>query len=137
MTPATVTIIGNLTRDPELRFTNSGRPVASFAVAINKRKRTEAGTWEDAGADFFNVTAWGDLGTHLSESLEKGQRVIVAGRLVQRSWETDQGDKRYAVEVVAESAGPELTWATAKVSRIARRHPDQAPPEAYEGEEPF
>lgn len=139
MTPSTVTIIGNLTRDPELRFTQSGRPVSSFSVAVNKRKRNEAGEWEDAGADFFNVTAWGSLGENLANSLEKGTRVIVTGRLVQRQWETDQGDKRTAVEIVAEAAGPDMTWATAKVDKVTRRHPDQPPhPAEYDpGEEPF
>lgn len=131
MTPSTTTITGNLTGDPELRHTPAGTPVATFSVAINKRKRTPEGEWVDNGAEFFRVTAWRTLGENIAASLTKGARVVVTGRLTQRQWETDDHERRYAVEIVAEACGPDLTWATAKVAKTARRT-DQPPPEAYD-----
>jgi len=127
-TNPTVTIVGNLTRPPELRYTPSGVAVASFGVAVNRRRQNDAGEWVDAGAEFYDVTAWRQLATNLAESLDKGARVIVTGRLSQRTWETDAGDKRSSVEIVAEAAGPELTWATATVERSTRRDESAAEP---------
>lgn len=121
----TVTVIGNVTRDPELRFTPSGAAVATFGVAVNSRRRNpQTQEWEDAEPSFFDVVCWRDLADNVSESLQKGTRVIVSGRLQQRSWEDGDGNKRSKVEVVAEEVGPSLRWATAQVQKADRRTPD-------------
>jgi single-strand DNA-binding protein len=118
---AQVTIVGNLTRDPELRFTPSGAPVTTFGVAVNRRwQNRDSQQWEES-TSFFNVTCWRDLAQNVSESLEKGSRVLVSGRLDQRSWETQDGEKRSVVEIVADEVGPSLRWATAEVNRNERR----------------
>ena len=113
-----VTVVGNLTRDPELRYTPSGRGVASFGLAVNRRYMKN-GEWQEV-TSFFNITAWGDLGENLAASVEKGARVIVTGRLEQRSYETKDGEKKSIVEIVADEAGPSLRWAQAQVERISR-----------------
>jgi len=116
-----VTLVGNLTRDPELRYTPSGAATAQFGLAVNRRwQNRQTGEWEE-NTSFFNITAWRDLAENVSETLEKGSRVIVTGRLEQRSWETPDGDKRSVVEVVADEVGPSLRWATAKVQKNERR----------------
>jgi single-strand DNA-binding protein len=118
-----VTLVGNITRDPELRYTGSGQTRVLFGLAVNRRwQNRQSNEWEEA-TSFFNVVCWGDLGEHVSESLNKGARVIVTGRLEQRSWEVD-GDKRSTVEVVADEVGPSLRWATAEVTKTERRTPD-------------
>lgn len=119
----TITVVGNLTRDPELRFTASGIAVANFSVAVNRRWQNKAtNEWEEQ-ASFFDVTVWEQLAENVAESCTKGARVIVTGRLEQRSWETEQGDKRTKVEIVADEVGPSLRWATAIVSKNERREP--------------
>jgi single-strand DNA-binding protein len=121
-----VTIVGNLTRDPELRYTPSGAPVATFGVAVNRRwQNRESQQWEES-TSFFNVTCWRDLAQNGSESLEKGSRVVVTGRLEQRSWETQQGERRSVVEIVADEVGPSLRWATATVNRNERHTGDSS-----------
>jgi single-strand DNA-binding protein len=116
-----VTIVGNLTRDPELRYTPSGASVATFGVAVNRRwQNRENQQWEE-NTSFFNVTCWRDLAQNVSESLEKGARVLVTGRLEQRSWQTQDGEKRSVVEIVADEVGPSLRWATATVNKNERR----------------
>src|SRR3954465_3644497 len=115
----TVTVVGNITRDPELRFTPSGQAVATFGMAVNRRYQKN-GQWEEQ-TSFFNVTAWGTLGENASNSLHKGARILVSGRLEQRSWETQEGDKRSVVEVVADELGPSLRWATAAITKNTRR----------------
>jgi single-strand DNA-binding protein len=118
---ANVTIVGNLTRDPELRFTPAGAPVTTFGVAVNRRwQNRDSQQWEES-TSFFNVTCWRDLAQNVSESLEKGSRVLVSGRLDQRSWETQDGERRSVVEIVADEVGPSLRWATATVNRNERR----------------
>jgi single-strand DNA-binding protein len=120
MADNTVTIVGNLTREPELRYTGSGRGIASFGVAVNRRwQNRQSGEWEEQ-VSFFNVTAWGDLGENCAASLTKGARVIVNGRLEQRSYETQQGEKRSVVEIVADEVGPSLRWAQATVNKVER-----------------
>ena len=142
-----VTLVGNLTRDPELRFTPSGAANATFGLAVNRRwQNRQTNEWEEA-TSFFNVVCWRELADNAAESLAKGMRIIVTGRLEQRSWETDQGEKRSVVEVVADEIGPSLRWATAKVERTERRSPDEGgfgggasrpvPNEPYPDEEPF
>jgi len=143
----TVTLIGNITRDPELRFTPSGAANATFGIAVNRRwQNRQTNEWEEA-VSFFNVVCWRELADNVAESLSKGARVIVTGRLEQRSWETDQGEKRSVVEVVADEIGPSLRWATAKVEKTERRSPDEGgfggggsrpvANEPYPDEEPF
>jgi len=118
MADSTVTVTGTLTRDPELRFTAGGKGVASFGVAVNRRYQKN-NEWVEQ-TSFFNVTAWDSLGENAAASLTKGMRVIVTGRLEQRSYETQQGEKRSVVEIVAEEIGPSLRWATAQVEKVAR-----------------
>ena len=118
MSTNSVTLIGNLTRDPELRFTTGGRGVASFGLAVNRRYQ-QNGEWQEQ-TSFFNVVCWGDLGENAATSLTKGSRVIVTGRLEQRSWETPENEKRSVVEVVADEVGPSLRWATAQIERTER-----------------
>ncbi|CAN5701153.1 MAG: single-stranded DNA-binding protein [Acidimicrobiia bacterium] len=118
MADNTITIVGNLTRDPELRFTQTGRGVASFGIAVNRRYQVN-GEWQEQ-TSFFNVVAWSTLGENAAASLNKGDRIIVFGRLEQRSWETNDGEKRSVVEVIADEIGPSVRWATATVERTTR-----------------
>lgn len=126
-----VTIVGNLTDDPELRFTPSGVAVAKFSVAVNRRTFDKlANEWKDAGADYHRVTVWRELAEHVVETLTKGARVIVAGDLRQHSWTDDKTqEKRQAWEVNAEAVGAELTWATAKVTKTSSGGRNQAAPD--------
>lgn len=119
-----ITVVGNITRDPELRFTSSGQAMATFGLAVNRRwQNRQSGDWEEA-TSFFDIVCWAQLGENAAESLSKGSRVIVTGRLEQRSWETDNGDKRSKVEIIADEVGPSLRWATAEVSKNDRRPGD-------------
>jgi len=115
MADNTITLVGNLTRDPELRFTTGGRGVASFGIAVGRRYQVN-GEWQEQ-TSYFNITAWGQLGENAAATLAKGSRVIVTGRLEQREYTTRDGDKRTAIEVVADELGPSLRWATAQVER--------------------
>jgi len=125
MTANSVTVVGNITRDPELRFTPSGQARATFGLAVNRRwQNRQTQEWEEQ-VSFFNVTCWGDLGDNVSESISKGSRVIVTGRLEQRSWETPEGEKRSVVEIVADEVGPSLRWATAQVTKTDRKGPGE------------
>jgi len=117
----TVELIGNITRDPELRFTASGAAMATFGLAVNRRWRNQqTNDWEEQ-VSFFDIKCWAQMAENVGESVQKGTRVLVTGRLEQRSWETDQGEKRSVVEVVADEIGPSLRWATASVTRSERR----------------
>jgi single-strand DNA-binding protein len=117
----TVTITGNLTADPELRFTGTGIAVAAFTVAASRRVYDqESGQWQDGDTLFLRCSAWRDLAEHAAETLEKGMRVIVTGRLRQRSYETSEGGKRTVYEVDADDAGPSLKWATARITKASR-----------------
>lgn len=139
MTTNTITLIGNLTRDPELRYTTGGRGVASFGLAVNRRYQVN-GEWQEQ-TSFFNVVAWAELGENCAASLTKGSRAIVTGRLEQRSYETNEGEKRSVVEVIADEIGPSLRWAQAEVQRNERSTdapPSNRPDEpALPDEEPF
>jgi single-strand DNA-binding protein len=120
----TVTIVGNITRDPELRYTPSGQSNTRFGVAVNRRwQDRSSGEWQEA-TSFFDVVCWRDLAENVSESLGKGSRVMVTGRLEQRTWETKEGDRRNVVEIIADDVGPSLRFATAKVERNERRSGD-------------
>jgi single-strand DNA-binding protein len=114
-----VTLIGNLVDDPELRFTPSGVAMAKIRMAVNRRWRDQAGDWQE-NTSFFTGTVWREQAEQAAESLQKGARVIVVGRLEQRSWETEQGEKRSVVEVQVDEIGPSLRWATATVNRTQR-----------------
>lgn len=118
----TVTLTGNLTKDPELRYTTGGRGVASFGLAVNRRYQVN-GEWQEQ-VSFFNVVAWADLGENAAASLHKGNRVMVTGRLEQRSYDTREGEKRNVTEVIADDLGPSLRWAQAQVERISRDSAD-------------
>ena len=127
MADNTVTVIGNVTRDPELRFTPSGQAIATFGLAVNRRwQNRQTQEWEEQ-VSFFDITCWAQLGQNVADTLVKGSRAIVTGRLEQRSWETDQGDKRSKVEILADEVGPSLRWATADITRNERREGGDAP----------
>jgi single-strand DNA-binding protein len=143
-----VTLVGNLTRDPELRYTPSGAGVASFGLAVNRRYQVN-GEWQEQ-VSFFNIVAWSELGENAAASLSKGMRVIVTGRLEQRSYETKDGEKRSVTEIRADELGPSLRWAQAQVERISRDDATSgggggggggggrsAPDPVYGDEEPF
>ncbi len=115
-----VVITGNLTDDPELRYTPNGAAVANFRVAVNKRYQDASGQWRDGETSYFRVAAWRTLGENVAESLTRGSRVVVVGRLTSRSWETPEGEKRSTVEIEADEIGPSLKWATAKVEKQQR-----------------
>ena len=148
----TVTLVGNITRDPELRFTPSGQANCRMGLAVNRRWQDKAsGEWKE-NTSFFDVISWGQMAENVGNSLKKGARVLVTGRLEQRSWEDkESGQKRYAVEIIADEVGPSLRWATASVERIERQGGDDSgggggnfrpvpnEPAAYDdfGDEPF
>jgi single-strand DNA-binding protein len=115
-----IIIVGNLTDDPELRYTPNGAAVVKFRVAVNRRFKDEAGNWKDGETSYFTVNGWRSLAENVAESLTRGARVVVAGRLQMRSWETQEGEKRTVVEIEADEIGPSLRWATAKVERQGR-----------------
>ncbi len=117
MSSNSITLIGNLTRDPELRYTTGGRGVASFGIAVNRRYQ-QNNEWVEQ-VSFFNVVCWGELGENAAATLTKGSRAIVTGRLEQRSYETN-GEKKSIVEVVADEVGPSLRWAQAQIERTER-----------------
>ena len=119
----TVTLIGNTTRDVELSFGgNSGSAIASFGIAINNRKKDANGEWIDGDAQFYDVKAFGSIAENIAESVTKGTRVIVNGRLNFQQWEDkNDGGKRSKVEVIADSVGVELRWATAQVTKISKQ----------------
>jgi single-strand DNA-binding protein len=103
-----VEVIGNLTRDPELRFTANNQAVANFAVATNRRTKDQAGNWTDAPPEYHEVVVWGQLGERCNQVLHKGDRVFVSGRLQTRSWEAPDGTKKYRTELIADSLiGPD------------------------------
>ncbi len=135
MADAQVSIIGNLTRDPELRFTASGKPVANFGVAVN-RLISRPGEERKEEVSFFNCTAWDSLAENVAD-LSKGDRVVVVGRLQQRSWETDEGDKRSTVEITAEEVGASLRWATVDISKNTKKEPAMAGASEGSSEAPF
>ena len=145
MADNTITLVGNIVRDPELRFTANGKAVANFGIAVGRRFQVN-GEWQEQ-TSFFNITAWGELGENAAASLSKGVRIVVTGRLEQREFTTREGDKRTAIDVIADELGPSLRWATAQVERkprqdgAAKKTSTGASPAGekspFEGEEPF
>jgi single-strand DNA-binding protein len=135
-------LTGNLTRDPELRFTTGGRAVCSFGLAVNRRWK-QGEEWKEE-TSFFNIVAWGDMAENVATSLTKGSRVTCTGRMQQRSWTTENDEKRSVVELVADEIGPSLRWATAQIERTERTTASQGTGSAapgndaiYGDEEPF
>ena len=117
----TITVIGNLTDDPELRFTPSGAAVAKFRVASTPRFLDKAsGEWKDGEPLFLSCNVWRQVAENVAESLQRGSRVIVSGRLRMRSYETKEGEKRTVIELEVDEIGPSLRYATAKVQRMSR-----------------
>lgn len=115
-----IAVTGNLTRDPEVRYTRDGQASVLLGVAVNRRwQDRETHEWEEA-TSFFDVVCWRDLAENVAMSLTKGARVMVAGRLEQRSWETELGERRSKVEIVADEIGPSLRFATVEVHRVER-----------------
>ena len=116
-----ITVIGNLTDDPELRFTPSGHAVAKFRVASTPRMfDKQSQEWKDGEPLFLSCSVWRDVAEHVAESLTRGARVVVVGRLRQRSYETNEGEKRTVIELEVDEIGPSLRYATAKVDKAAR-----------------
>ena len=146
----TITVVGNVTRDPELRFTQGGMAVANFGIAWNKRKQDG-----EEEVSFFNVSCFRQLAENVAESLTKGSRVVVYGMLQQRSWDTPDGDRRSTVEIIADDVAPSLKWASADIRKNefrgdgggqgggggggqqSRPAANQAPPAYDMDEEPF
>jgi single-strand DNA-binding protein len=130
-----VTITGNLTDDPELKFTPNGAAVANFRVAVTARVR-DGETWRDGDTSYFRVNCWRQLAEHVTDSLGKGDRAVILGRLKSRSWETPEGERRSVVEVEADEVAPSLRWATAKPQRAARNG-DATTTSQFNDEPPF
>jgi single-strand DNA-binding protein len=115
-----ITLVGNITDDPELRFTPSGSAVANFTIAVNRRWKDQSGQWQDKLDGFFKCNCWREMAENVAESLQKGMRVMVVGRLQQRSWDDQEGNKRSAFEIQVDEVGPSLRWATATVTKSSR-----------------
>jgi single-strand DNA-binding protein len=113
-----VTITGNLTDNPELKFTPNGHAVANFRLAVTARIK-DGDSWRDGETSFFRVNVWRQLAEHVAESLAKGDRAVVIGRLRQRGWETPEGERRSVAELEADEVAPSLRWAVAKPERAA------------------
>jgi len=120
MADNTITVVGNITRDPELKFLNSGQAAVRLAVAVSRRwQNRQTQEWEEK-TSFFDVQCYGPMAENAANSLAKGSRVVVTGRMEQRSWETENGEKRSAFEIVADEIAPSLRWATAVVTKTPR-----------------
>jgi single-strand DNA-binding protein len=125
MSAISITVTGNLTGDPELKFTPNGAPVATFTVASNERFKDGSGQWQDGPTSFVRCNAWRELAEHVAESVQKGDRVVVTGTIRQRDYETTAGEKRTVWEVSATEVGAALRYATVKIAKARR---DQVPP---------
>ncbi|MGH3979877.1 MAG: single-stranded DNA-binding protein [Pseudonocardiaceae bacterium] len=131
-----LTLIGNLTADPELRYTGSGTAVANFTVASTPRYFKD-GEWRDGDALFMRCSLWRQPAENVAESLHKGDRVIVTGRLRQRSYETSEGEKRTVIELDVDEVGPSLRYATAKPMKAAHATARAQAPNSDDGQPPF
>lgn len=120
----TVTLVGNLTREPELRYTPSGAAVAKFGIAVNRSYTNRNGERVEQ-TDFFNVNCWRQLAENVAESLSTGTRVVLTGRIQSRSWETEDGQRRTVVEIEADEIGPSLRFATAEIKKVTRGGPGE------------
>lgn len=131
-----VDFVGNLTNDPELRFTPSGAAVANFTVAVNERVKNDAGEWEDGDATFYRCAVWREMAENVAESLQRGQRVMVSGTQKLREYDITSGEragqKGASLEVTVDEVGPSLRWATARVEKAGKRQgstPAKQPPD--------
>jgi single-strand DNA-binding protein len=115
-----ITIVGNTGSEAELRFTPNGAAVANFSVCCTPRTKNQAGEWVDGDATWYRVNAWRSLAENCAESIGKGMRVIVQGRLSNRKYTTPEGDVRYSLEITADAVGPDLQWASARVQKAER-----------------
>ncbi len=116
-----ITIIGNLADDPELRYTPNGTAVTNVRVAVNRRRRdAQSGDWVDDLDGFFTCNVWRDMAENVAESLNKGNRVVVMGRLRSRSYEDRQGETRWVTEIEADEICPSLRWATVDITKVNR-----------------
>ena len=116
-----ITLVGNLTDDPELRFTPSGVAVATVRIAVNRRIRNnQTNEWEDKLDGYFNVNVWRDHAENVAESLSRGNRVLVTGRLTSRSYQDKEGQTRWVTEIEADEICPSLRWATAQINKVNR-----------------
>src|SRR5437899_12592499 len=118
-TDNTVIVVGNLVDDPELRFTPQGVAVANFRIAVSKRIKDESGQWKDGETSCFRVSCWRQLAENVAESLTRGSRTMVAGRLRMSKWETQEGEKRCVVEIEADEDDPHLKGATATLEKTS------------------
>jgi single-strand DNA-binding protein len=116
MSDNTITVVGNITKEPELKFLGSGNAAVKFSIAVNKRRKGKDGEFEES-TSFFDVQAYGTLAENLANSVTKGNRIVVTGEIEQRSWDDKEGNKRSTVEITASEAGPSLRWATAEITR--------------------
>ena len=124
MTTTTTTVVGNLTRDPEIRYTREGQATTALSLAVNRRwQNRDTKEWEES-TSFLDVICWRDLAENVALSLTKGARILVTGRLEQRGWETDEGDRRSKVEIVADEIGASLRFATADIHKVQRHTAD-------------
>ena len=130
-----ITLTGNTTRDPELRYTPSRRPVAVFGLAVDRRYQVN-GDWTEQ-TSFFDVVAWGTLGENVAASLRKGDRIVVTGRLEQRHWDGDDGTRRSKHEVIASDIGASLHWAQAAITKTTRADQAPHPADTEPSNEPF
>ncbi|MFF2809360.1 single-stranded DNA-binding protein [Streptomyces sp. NPDC058000] len=129
-----ITITGNLTADPELKFTNSGAALVKFTVASTPRTYDKnSGQWTDGTAAFFRCAAWRQLAEHIADSLTKGSRVVLSGRIRQHNWQTEQGENRSMLAVEVDDIGPSLQFATATVQRTQRPTPAAADSDPWAG----
>jgi single-strand DNA-binding protein len=120
-TTSSITIAGNLTRDAEIRYTRDGQATTALSVAVNRRwQNRQTQEWEESTTSFFDVVCWRDLAENAALSLTRGARIVVTGRLEQRSWETDDGETRTKVELVADDIGASLRFATVDVHKVER-----------------
>jgi len=124
MTMTTTTIAGNLTRDPEIRYTRDGQATTSLSVAVNRRWQNRQTQEREESTSFFDIVCWRDLAENVALSLTKGARVVVTGHLEQRSWETEDGETRSKVELVADDIGASLRFATVDIHKVQRHTAD-------------
>ena len=134
-----VTLRGNLTRDPEMRYTNAGKPVVSFTVVTSRRFKSDTtGEWEDRDVTFWDCVAFGQIAENAAESLEKGTGVIVQGNAAQQEWETKEGEKRRSMKVVIDDVAVSLRFRSAKVAKASERSKDPERQESpFRDEPPF
>lgn len=124
----TITITGNTTRDIDMRYTNSGLAVCDLGLALNERRRNEKGEWEDGDPTFVDVTVWGELAENCGQSVPKGTRVTVTGRVKLDTWETDEGDKRSKLKVIADDVAISLRWGIAAFTKTPKGEGANASP---------